>query len=312
MYYPGKRSSCLLLTLLLLLSFFPSSGLAGNGYADLQMARTLQEMEKDNNNRWIDVPGRGSMLYYAQTNPFWSGMRYEVAGSSTHRRFGDGGCCPTSAAIAFANLLPMTQLGQIRSHKAPRAEGYGISVSGLNPLNLLKHKGIWWLEYAEDYQRYLPLVFAQYAAGNNANSRTWRLKSKGGGESAGGTSAAFIPELCAIYGLNYLKLPGRMNMDWLEPVKNGGIAVALANSQWHPFSKGSGHYVAIVGCDDEYVYIMDPQDKGKYDSDRNKLLEVIEPGFVRAKLSNFRELMFGMIYVITNPEVDARLALSQP
>lgn len=283
---------------------------AANGYTDYVVARELEKRSGQNNNRWIDVPGRGLMIFYAQTNPFWAEMRYEVEGSGSFRHFGEGGCCPTSAAIAFANLLPVTDLGKIRPYASIRASGYGISTGVMNPLNMTNRIGVQWLEYAEDYQRYLPLVFGQFAAGNNRKRDSWRAKPRKRDVSTGGTGVGFVPVLCEIYGLNYIQAPGRMNMDWLVPVQNGAVAIALANSQWQPFAKSAGHYVVIVACDDDYLYLFDPQDKpqDQYDRDRKKVLEVLENGLLRVKMENFRYLQIGNIYVITNAEVEAKLA----
>lgn len=305
-----RRNSLFMAAVLLFLALAPANALAGDGYADYLAVRAIEEQELLNNNRLIDVPGRGPTLFYAQTNPFWKDMRYEVAGSAASRRFGDSGCCPTSAAIAFANLLPAEELGKIRPFSSPRVSGYGFALNSMNPLDMNGRTGVYWLDGAADYQRYLPLVFGQYAAGNNDQRHAWRSKQKesSDGSNGTGTGIGFVPKLCTIYGLRYIHAPDRMNMDWVEPVRKGAIAIALANSQWHPFAAGRGHYVAIVGCDEEYLYIMDPQDKTKYDTDRKNILEVMEQGFVRVKLSDYKDLLIGNIYVITNEEVDARLA----
>ena len=297
-----QYASGFFLALLLFLGAFPFCAVAGDGYADLRMVRTLrQEKQEHDNTRWIEVPGRGEMLFYAQNNPFWDKMRYEATGSPTYRNFGDGGCCPTSTAIAIANLLPVTELGKIRVYASRRANGYGISVASMNPLNSPRRNGTLWLDQAEDYQRYLPLVFGQYAAGNNAKGSIWRVADWSISGRNGGTGAGFVPGLCEIYGLTYLKVAGKANMDWIAPIKQGALAVALANSRWHPFATGNGHYVTIVGCDDVYVYIMDPQNKTEYsNSDRKNVLEVLEPGLVRVKLSNFNDLMISMVHVIAN------------
>lgn len=300
-----RRTSLFMAAVLLFLVFVSANALA-NGYADYLTVWAIEEQDELlNNNRLIDVPGRGPTLYYAQTNPFWKDMRYEAVGSTTSRRFGDGGCCPTSVAIAFANLLPAEELGKIRPFSASRASGFGFSLNSVNPLILSSSTGVFWLDCAADYQQYLPLVFGQYAAGNNEKRHTWRSKAN---DSGGGTGIGYVPQLCTIYGLRYIHAPDRMNMDWVEPVRNGAIAIALANSQWHPFATGKGHYVAIVGCDEEYLYIMDPQDKAKYDTDRKNVLEVVAQGFVRVKLSDYKNLQIGNVYVIINAEVDARLA----
>ncbi|MDD3410440.1 MAG: hypothetical protein PHY12_06490 [Eubacteriales bacterium] len=283
---------------------------AGNGYEDYKTTREVRRLlAETSNTRLIDVPGRGPTTYYAQTNPFWDRMRYEIAGSSTYRRFGEGGCCPTSAAIAFANLLTVEQLGAIRPYASKRASGgFGISTGVMNPLNMAKRNGVYWLDRAQDYYDLLPLVFGQFAAGNNSKGSIWRAKPKEWQVSKGGTNSGFIPKLAEIYGLTCTQLRGKDDMSFVEPVQNGATAVALANSQWHPFASGIGHYLAIVHVDDEYVYFFDPQDKTAYADDREGILEVVESGLVRVKLENFHGCHIGLIYVLSTPEIDAKIA----
>ena len=308
----SKLSIPVLFLAIFVLCFLPALSLARDGYSDLLMVRELSAADTAyNTNRWIDVPGRGPTLFYAQVNPFWAKMRYEPPGSSTRRNFGGSGCCPTTAAIAFANLLPASDLGKIRPFASTQVNGYGFSSLSMNPITFPRRVGIKWLDYAQDYQRYLPLVFGQYAAGNNIKRSSWRSEAK----SNGGTGVGFVPGLCGIYGIEYLKVSGKMNMDWIAPVKQGAIGIALSNTRYQPFAASNAHYVAIVGCDDTHLYIMDPQDKaaGEYwDSDSLGVLEVIEKGLVRVKLTDFDHLYINVIYVITNEDILLRLASAAP
>lgn len=298
-----------LLSLLLFTSFLvaPAHVLAASGYTDYQVTRALREMEAQDSSRLINVPGRGQVQYYAQTNPLWAQMRYEAQGSRHHRRFGAGGCAPTCAAMAIANLLPAEALGQIASYASGKAGGFGISTGIVNPLNMLSTDGALWINTAEDYLRYLPLVFGQYAAGNNPKRTNWRLGSTEL-SGTGGTSLGFLPELCDIYGLTYTKLAGKGRLEWMDSVRNGAVAIALANSQHQPFVNSSGHYVVIIGCDEEYLYLLDPQDKSddEYQRDRRKILDVMERGLVRVALENFNHLHFAVIHVIS-PETSNEL-----
>lgn len=302
-----RKSSVFAALLALIFCPLPHPAVAGDGYADYVATRTVRQQEEISNTRWLDVPGRGATLYYAQNNPFWNDMRYEKAGSSSYRRFGDGGCCPTSAAIAIANLLPLEELGKIHRYSYQSVPGYGLSTGSMNPLNMRSSQGVFWLNTAADYQKYLPLVFGQYAAGNNQKGNIWRAQPKESGVSSGGTGVGFVRELCAIYGLNYIKVE-KDSMDWVEPIRNGATAVALANTTAQPFVKAQGHYVAIVGCDEEYLYIMDPQDKTDYQNDRKAVLEVVESGLVRVRIKDYKKLYIGVVYVLTNAQVEAKLA----
>ena len=297
------------ITLLLLFLLLPGLAMGESGYADYVVTRTLRSNLCNTSTRVMDVPTRGPMIYYAQTNPIWERLRYEAAGSKTFRRFGDAGCCPTSAAIAFANLLTTEELAAIRPYASKRVVGFGITTASMNPRNAATRDGVYWFDHAEDYFNYLPLVFGQYAAGNNRAGYSWRAKPREANVSAGGTGSGFVPELAKCYGITCTKVPGKDNMDFLDMVRCGATAVALANTRWQPFATGLGHYVTIVAADDDSIYIMDPQDKTDYSaSDRWNTLEVLESGLVRVKLENFHDCQISMMYVLSTPEIDADIA----
>ena len=70
---------------------------------------SVMKMEMDalaGTSRTVSVPGRGEIQYYAQNDPVWAAMRYEARKSKQARPFGQGGCGPTSMAMAIANLVP--------------------------------------------------------------------------------------------------------------------------------------------------------------------------------------------------------------
>ena len=283
---------------------------AGSGYRDFLAMRTITQRQEQNNNRWIEVPGRGPTIFYAQTNPLWAQMRYENASSRQRRMFGNAGCAPTSVAIAVANLLPAEKLGLILPYACESVGGFGIATNAVNPLNTNSRDGIYWFNAAEEYQTYLPLVFGQYATGNNWRWLSWRISSIEE-NSTGGTNIAFITQLCDIYGLSYTKEVPRGHLKWslLKPIMHGAIGVALANTSHQPFVASKGHYVAVVGADSQYLYIMDPQDKLQYDSatDKKNVLEVLESGLVRVKHSDFKHLFLTVIYVLSNEDVQASM-----
>lgn len=263
---------------------------------------TLARAAELNDNRVMEVPRAGKLHYYAQNNPLWARLQYEAPGSSSHRIFGDGGCCPTSAAIAIGAHLTDEQLTTIRDY-AKCSGGYGVTEAVMNPLAPQSGGGIYWFTEAWEYREYLPLVFGSFAAGNNPTGEVWRAKPRQEGVSEGGTSNGFVPVLCQLYGLECFQLTGRYNMDWLSYVRRGATVVALANTQWQPFVKAKGHYVAIVAANDQYLYIMDPQNKQVYERDEKlwNILELVEPGLVRVKLENYDLLHFSILWVIRPP-----------
>ena len=66
--------------------------------------------------QYVDVPGRGPMLYYAQKDPLWANMLYEIKGSTKTRKIGGSACAPTSMAMVLANLLQADELMQIADY----------------------------------------------------------------------------------------------------------------------------------------------------------------------------------------------------
>ena len=55
--------------------------------------------------RTITIDGFGDFVYYAQNDPDWDRSLYEPRFSKNYRVMHGGGCAPTAAAIAIANLL---------------------------------------------------------------------------------------------------------------------------------------------------------------------------------------------------------------
>ena len=56
--------------------------------------------------------------------------------------------------------------------------------------------------------------------------------------------------------------------------------------------------------DDGYVYVLDPLMRESYDTlDKKHLLEVVEPGLVRARLSSLSSLNFSGFYIISDEEI---------
>lgn len=284
------------------------SALAGTGYADYQTARTIAMRSEESNNRVINVPGRGEMTFYAQTNPIWAEMRYESPGSRARRRFGGSGCCPTSIAIAIANTVPLTDLGKISPYAAPKAGAFGITAKEMNPMLVNPNVGMYWLSTAEDFQAYLPLVIGQYAAGNNPGRTPYRAAPKPSEQisEAVGTKIHFLPTVCGYYGLYCLKV-GSSQMDkWSAMVRYGAVGVALASGS-SPLCGDNGHYVDIVAVDETYVYILDPQDIQIYPRDRHGIIEVLESGLIRVRLTDYKQLCLSSLHMLYNQETNAKL-----
>lgn len=252
--------------------------------------------EKPTLTAWEKVPGRGKMLVYAQNDPLWANMRYENRTSNTRRMFGTGGCGPTSVAMAVANLVPRARLADIFSY-AKSPVGFAFSETSVNQFS--ENKMQYQVQSSDEYLRYLPVVMANFATGNNL----WGEVSRG---SAPGTSLRFVKRIASLYQL-YLKTTGDEN-EALEAVRGGALAVAsLGNC--NPFT-GGGHYIVLASVDDRYAYFLDPYRQENYDRfDRKHILTNIAPGVVRVKLEDVNKLHIGTSYLLSSADKTASRGL---
>ena len=130
---------------------------------------SVMKMEMDaleGTSRTVNVPGRGEMQYYAQNDPVWAAMRYEARRSKQARPFGQGGCGPTSMAMAIANLVPEESLGGISAY-ARVENGYTFCTCSVNQYFCNHRHAQYRLETPAEFRRYLPLAIASFATGNN-------------------------------------------------------------------------------------------------------------------------------------------------
>ena len=66
----------------------------------------------------------------------------------------------------------------------------------------------------------------------------------------------------------------------------------------------TSHYLFLAGVDGGYLYILDPLMRENYDAlDKNHILEVVEPGLIRASLNNLDKLRLSSFYVISDEEI---------
>ena len=76
-----------------------ASALDGMAYTDWFFAG------EESPSGYVDVPGWGLQRYYAQNDSLWGSLNYETADTEKHRPLRDGGCGPTTAAMATPNPL---------------------------------------------------------------------------------------------------------------------------------------------------------------------------------------------------------------
>lgn len=228
----------------------------------------------------VHTDALGDVMVYFQDDEPWALMRYESAMTSVYRRFGGGGCGPTAAAMAIANLVDMADLPVLAQYSA---DGLGTlfcscSVNRVycNHLHVPYH-----LVTAEQYLRYLPVIIADFAAGNNQ----WNINSRP--TNSRGSNMKFLEPLCEAYGLELTR--GVDIQDALAHLKGKtGQAMAVCCAlRGGPFTNTS-HYVVVAGVDEEYFYVLDPLYREAYE-DEKTIDAVLAPGVVRIRLENWRK-----------------------
>lgn len=230
----------------------------------------------------VEVPGRGMMRYYAQNDPLWGALTYEKDDTQTRRPFRDSGCSPAAAAMAIASLVPDDGLSAIAAY-AKRE--YSLCSCSVNQSRCNQRHSRYVLTSQRDFVRFLPLVFGNFATGNN----TFGTYSR---SVAAGTGSGYLKNIAQVYGL-------RMTMtgDYAQAcaaLQNGAAVMGLA-ARGGAFTN-TGHYVLLASVDAEgRLYILDPLRREEYKTNQSAKLDIIQPGLVAlsrenvgaAKLDNF-------------------------
>ena len=252
---------------------------------------SVMKMEMDaleGTSRTVNVPGRGKMQYYAQNDPVWAAMRYEARKSNQARPFGQGGCGPTSMAMAIANLVPEESLGGISAY-ARVENGYTFCTCSVNQYFCNHRHAQYKLETPAEFRRYLPLAIASFATGNNI----WGETSRGDG---GGTNTAFMKRVTEAYGLYFTLTKDRELA--LSALADGAMVIASTGGKASPFT-GGGHYLTLASVYEGSLYILDPYLKADYGkTDRRHLITQIEPGVLRVSMEDLDELLLYTFYIV--------------
>ena len=251
---------------------------------------TVTKLEMDQaptDSGWQNVPGRGEMMVYAQNDQLWTNMRYETRATGKKRVFGDGGCGPTSVAMAVANLVPKERLADIYGY-AKSSLGYTFCECSVNQYFCNKLHAQYQIQTPDEYLRYFPLVMANFATGNNL----WGLESRG---KSPGTNLGFLKKIAYLYKL---ELSTTYDNDLaLEAVQNGALVIASLGRE-NPLT-GGGHYVVLASVDNGYLYLLDPYRQAGYEkNDRQHVVETVAPGVARIKLENVPKLYAATCYIL--------------
>ncbi len=253
---------------------------------DKAMSVTQLELEKrETYTKTVNVPGYGEAVYYAQNDPTWYNLVYESKKSDKYRKLGQSGCGPTSLAMAIRNITDDEQIQRLLA--CPISDvGYSFCTCSVNEYYCnRKHIQIE-IRTLEMEQKYLPVLLANFATGNNL----WKITSRSANN--GGTDAVFYEYVAHACSLDYSYTVDFGEM--VQAVQNGAIAVTTTGGAYSPFT-GGGHYLTLIHVDNEYLYFLDPFYKEDYSkSDRNHVIEVLEPGLIRVKIKDTNQLyLFG-------------------
>lgn len=222
----------------------------------------------------VEVPGKGMMRYYAQNDPLWGALTYERPEGAASRPFRDGGCGPTAGAMAVANLIPEEELSRI----APAAkQEYSLCPCSLNKAKCRHHHARYVLTSQRDFTRFLPLVFGDFATGNNAAGVHSRSNAKG-------TGTGFLYEIAKFYGVTITATASYD--DAIRALESGDTVVGHA-------SRGgaltnTGHYVLLAHIDSKRLYILDPLCRTDYSGyTGGRKIEILQPGLIALTHENF-------------------------
>ena len=282
-----RRFVALLATILYLLVALPVPG----AHAAKKGPNAAKYFAKaESLSRYVDLPNYMQFRYYAQNDALWNRMVYEKQGSKKYRPFGDGGCCPTSLAIALMQLVEPEDLKRLADYAK---EPYSFCQHSVNRYFCSEKCTRFTPKTDEDWVRMLPLVLADFAMGNNTYNVASRTEEKG-------TEIRFIRYVAKVFGLKYSS--GRSYEDALAAIRDGDAAVIAYCYKGSSLTNG-GHYVALVHVDDEYLYVLDPFYREQYDTNFADTLIQLEPGVIAIRHKDVRYASFAN-FIILRHEVE--------
>lgn len=240
----------------------------------------------------VAVPGRGQMQYYAQNDPLWAEMAYEGRSNPRGRRLGSGGCAPVSMAMVVANLADENNLWWL-SYDSGLDNGLTFCTCSVNQYYCSHRHAQYKPETPKEFRRYLPVLIASFATGNNQ----WKEVSRGKNP---GTKPLFMKRVAEVYNLRFEV--SKQQERALAVLERGGMAVAVTGGAESPFT-GNGHFLVLAAVDDLFLYILDPYLKEDYSqTDPKGLIEQLQPGLLRVKRRDWAELCLYTYYLFEKNE----------
>lgn len=266
-------------TLALLLVLVLCIGSVNSAYAAKKQKKSEEEIlkERESYTHVVNILGK-NYLVFAQNSPEWYELYADDKKDST-RMFGPSGCVVGSFANVVVNSLPYSRLSEITSimRTSPKIDTRGLT------RNNGKSSGRFEIKNDSDFLRYWPLVVGNYAAGNNQHYSYVPMQT------------GFYHYLTDFYGIRMeVKKNWRESLNYLN---EGAMVITCSSGSSSPFSK-IGHYFVFVAMDDEYVYIIDSYFRDSFPLDKKHIVEYVEPGVERIKISNLHKMQIETQYVI--------------
>lgn len=250
-------------------------------------AGALAQEETSVYSRIVEIEGIGQFHYYAQNDPAWLDMVYEPRKSATRRTLGQSGCGPTSLAMAIARQLPEERLPDLIAHASNPERGFPYCACSVGAYHHYGEHEVTFPTKPEDFAAALPVILASYATGNNDQWAKMRQ------EDVAGTSLYLFKMISDAYGLSY-----HVSADWEDALAALQEGCSVLTTVTKGIFTDTSHYMTLAGVADGYLYILDPLMRSEYPNDRKGRLEVVEPGVVRAKLEDVRNLWLYGFYII--------------
>lgn len=245
----------------------------------------LAQDEELTYSRFVDVPGIGTFMYYAQNDPIWGQMRYSRNGDGNPMYMKSAACGPTAVAMAIAAQLSGGGLSALTQSASNPEVGYRFCPCGINASSHSGDHEVLTLTTDEEFLTYLPTVIASFAEGNNNRYHKY--------SNPGGTSLGLLDGVGTAYGMEY-----RGIREWDNAVKamEEGFSVVTTVKKG-PFTTGS-HFLYVAGVVDGYIYVLDPLMRTEYPNDKHRILQILEPGVVRAQEKYLARLGFAGYYMV--------------
>lgn len=253
----------------------------------------VNQLEMDSRptlNGRVSVENVGDWMLYAQNDPLWNKLTFETQNSSKRRPFGDGGCGPTAVAMAIVNLVGKEELPKLGAY-ASSPLGFRFCSCSVNDYWCSGKHLTYQLTTADEYLRYLPLVIANFATGNNI----WGVQGRYA--DGFGTNMRYLENLCGIFDISFTQTT--LTEEVLASLQNENtIAIACTTGYGSPFTSTS-HFVVLAGVDSDYLYVLDPLRRETYQTwDMKGYLEIAAPGLIRIRLENAAKCNLSPIYLL--------------